>query len=69
MDEQDKVMRHLQFENELLNSKVAELNAFSVRDSEKIWKYRVSCAGLAGLCGLLGLGLLGVIFSKQKKQL
>ncbi len=69
MEEQDRTMRSLHLRNSMLDSSVAELNAQLVIAKEKIWKYRVSCAGLAGLCGLLGLGLLGVIFSKQKKQL
>lgn len=66
MEEQDKVMRHLQFENDLLNSKIAEQSAQLVVADEKIWKYRVSCAGLAGLSGLLGLGLLGAVAFKRK---
>lgn len=69
MDGQDSTMRSLHLQNSMLDSSVAELNAQLVVAEEKIWKYRVSCTGLAGLCGLLGLGLLGVIFSKQKKQL
>lgn len=57
MEEQDGAMRSLHFQNSMLVSRVAELNAQLVVAEEKIWKYRVSCAGLAGLCGLLGLGL------------
>lgn len=66
MEEQDKVMRHLQFENDLLNSKIAEQSAQLVVADEKIWKYRVISVGLAGLSGLLGLGLLGAVAFKRK---
>lgn len=66
MEEQDRAMRSLHFQNSMLDSSVAELNAELVVAKEKIWKYRVSCAGLAGLSGLLGLGLLGAVAFKRK---
>ena len=64
MDEHEKEIRHLQWENELLRDRKNEICTILEMGKEKIWKYRVFSIGISGFCCFL----LTVIFFLSRKH-